>query len=1243
MINNPGASRTLDPTQRSLVTVVGLHDHDLTDADLNLIQSLQDHKRKSLIKNTVCSGCLTYSPFQFSARTTSATALNFTIPAFEVMVNGEAVKIAGNNSADLMQNVVTLPSPLYWSSGSATHPGSLYVVFIEFWYQRLNVLTKMGYAYNTSTNLLYYYPYGCINADPSNLIPNDTVDPFMGNESTERVQLQWAIRVQSIDPNYDFTKYAFGLDASPNSAQIVWATGSQTSVGSTYSYTNMGTINGDTGLWRAGDGNWLNSLGTLDGYSYALPVAVVFQRNSGAFSFDLNPLGTADPQVSGSGFLASNWTSRPDGKYCDVVFPQDVVDTRSVVSLSGYAPDPMLKKGFVDVISGQTRISLARGETPGNLPIATGSMLDYTVSVSPTQVANTNTVGSWDGYRNGIGSNRSTYYSTQAVNISSKSYGTQGERWSVGDAFIVQLPGTVNGTIESISVQALVNSPLTGTKSPVLLLSGQIAVTGLGTQTVTVTLAKNLAGTTYDPGINPLYVTLGVEYPANTGVDLAIIPHTLFGGTLYDGAVGKNFPVYGVSDYATTAPLATVVSGEAVAYNPHYSDVVFGTRVNVTVSGSTGVVSTSQSGDQITTFALTRTGLPGNTTGLYVISVVDQTGYQWTIASRTISSSGFTLQIQGAVPTTSTLTATFLTINTAQASYSSPVKAITSIEETVLVGNAGVGTIMPDPRVSVVSIANNPGVSNTVLLVVNGGTLTGISGDDMNELVWVQNTNGDYTAVQVGESIIFGGFVQITVPPTVNLAVQPFFFAASIQPAFSVNSSLSVQMDYVPYQGEGVTNRNYEIVHTEDFALVTTNGTGVTPIPGLRDIYPYDRELPICTTLPAQASWSDATLLNQPVSSFFDSNYVAKANNNVEHTFEVPVHTNDFVDLISDSKRKSFQLSVESGQRGYAKALPHMGFAITPVVPRSAVGEGVTSTSGAVVLYVDNSIGSDSNDGFSLDTPFATISAALASLPSVLSYPCSIQIVPTGQPYQMVNLRSSLQVAALGDGVIRASKYYALGVLAYTIQGSGRLVITAQAGTTGNIVIDGTGFVGYGDGPTAAFFIDNTRVLFNQITFQGFTNPAVYGQDCDVEFVSCAFVNNQQAVALSQGSTAIVDGCAISLGTAQTGIVCSQSSMLVTNTSMTVSAVNPGNFITVERGSNLTLDNHALSADTNVIPTTPIVEAELNSSIVTTSTFTCAGFATLSQNSGLSTAVSATPFGGGVKQDSSSYVSITPS
>ncbi len=1247
MISNPAASRTLDPTGLSLASVVGVHDRRLSDSELNLIQSLQDYKRQQVLGNQVCSGALTFAPFTFTARSTAAVARSFTVPAFNVLMNGDVVTVGGNNSATLDQNVVTVPAPIFWSPGSSAPQASLYVAYVEFWYARLNPTTGQGYSLDPATGIQYHYPNGCVNAPAAAiaLAPSTDVDPFQGQVTAERVQLQWAIRVAPVGLDYDFNQFNFGLDPGAAVDQILYGQGTQSapSGAAPYQFTNLASITGDAGLWRSGDGNLYNELGTLDGYSYAMPLAVIFQRNTGSYSVDGNPFGTVDPLVAGSGFLASGWTARFDGKYADVVFPEDVVDTRSLVSLTGWDSKKLVKEGFVDVISGRSRAALARGETPGNLQTAAGSLLDYTVTVGPNSIANTDTVGAFDGYRNGFSAATQTFYSTRMLNVNNKAVGVVGGPWLQSDGFTLSLPGTSQATIEYLSVQALVDDTVNSVKTPVLLLPGQITVTGLGTQTVTVQIAKNLTGTSYDPGQNPMYLTVGVQYPADGGVDLVKIPNIIYGGRLVDAVSGRTLPVFGVSDYAVQAMVETVNTGAALAYNPNYSNLIFGTRVQTAVPGSAGVASISIGGSTITTFTVPRTGLPGNLTGLYVVAAVNQaTGAAYTISGRTVSGTNFLLQLDGAIAASATVVLTFLAANTAQLSFSAPVKAVTAIEETVLAGTVADVNLLADPRIAVISVKNYAGNYNSVVLATTGGTLTGIAGDDVNKLIFVRDTNGNYNAVQVASAIFANGFVTLTVPPTVNLEVQTFFLVCALNPAFSAASTLALVENYVPYQGEGRVSRDYELVHTEAIALITTNGTGTAPVPGLSDIYPYNRELPISTTLPSQVVWSESSLLNQPVASVFDSNYVAKLNNNIEHTFEVPVHTNDFIELVADGKRKSFQLSTASGSRGFAKAIPHMGFAITPVTAKKTLGVNVTSTSGAVALYVNNVSGNDNSDGLSTATPFKTIAAALSSLPSVLADPCTVQLMPTGQAYSVAANSTALQVAVLGDGVIRATKYYALGLLCSTIQGSGRLVITAQAGTTELVTLDGTGFTGYGDGPTSAFFVESSRVIFNQIEFKGFSDPAVKGINANVEFVDCAFTSNTQAASFEQASSVILTGGTVTMGAAGTGFVMSQSGLTVSGTDLAVIAGSaPGAFFVVERGSSVTLDDHALTDESNVVAATLIAQAELNSSIVVTGAFTSAGSAAISQNSVLSRSVSISPFVGGVTQDTSSNVATS--
>jgi hypothetical protein len=77
-------SRTLDPSKKSLATVVALHDHEISDADLNLMQDLQDLKRSELLQDKSCvSGSLTYQPMQYNTGISNA----FFIPSFDVLWN----------------------------------------------------------------------------------------------------------------------------------------------------------------------------------------------------------------------------------------------------------------------------------------------------------------------------------------------------------------------------------------------------------------------------------------------------------------------------------------------------------------------------------------------------------------------------------------------------------------------------------------------------------------------------------------------------------------------------------------------------------------------------------------------------------------------------------------------------------------------------------------------------------------------------------------------------------------------------------------------------------------------------------------------------------------------------------------------------------------------------------------------------------------------------------------------------
>ncbi len=1296
-------SRTLDPNKKSLVTVVGQHDHQITDADVNLIQDVQDLKRQRLLNDTTTSGGLTWQPFTYPGNLPNV----FSIPSFDVLWNGEVVTIAGNNAPNIWKaltaynvgdqitsggfiqqvstagtsgatvpafsgtlnntttdsgvvwtnvgtfdptvNKVFLPQPQFYTNGSTNAPAHIYIVYIEMWYASLNPITGSGYFVDTNgliggVGLKYFYPYGCINASLATMLPDDSLDPFEGGLfTTERAQIQWVICVQPVALTYDFTIFRFGLDPGPRLGEVVYAQGNSASQ-TAFEFTNMGSINGDSGVWRAGDGNVNNSLVTMDGYSYAFPVAVCFQLNTGPFTVQFNPFGCSNPTsiTPNSGLFASSDSGRFDARFADIVYQDQTVDTRQTVTLDGWDNALLCGQGFADLVFGATQVAIGRGLSPGNSPQALGSQLEYYVSVASGSVLNTNTVGAFDGFANGFSSDQRIFQTTKKVTIAQKNVGINNRAWIQNDALSISLPASSLATIQSAQVQILV-AQVDGSNSPAFLLPGQISITGLGTKTVVITITANLTGTSFDPGVNPIYVTVGTQYPAGTGVDLVVVPTNVDGGQVVDGTTGRTLPVFGVSEFAVSAAQPVLTAESVIAYNNKFSNTIFGTRIVMAILGSVGV-QTNVGGNTITTFTLNRLKLDAGIDGLYVISAVDSvSGNVYSISSRSIlSGTGQTVVVlEGAVVPSSTVLFTFLANQTCQLLFNAPVKGVTRLEETVLVGNYTQDTSLPmDNRVAIVSntFANN---NNVLVLAASDCVLKGLSGDDVNKLIWVQNTitPTEFDAIQIASASFQNGLVIINVPGPANLTTQAFFFGAAVLPAFALNTQLIVVESYIPYQGEGVLNRPYEFLHTDDYGLVTTNGTGTAPIVGLQDIYPYNRQLPMSVSLPALITWPDSTLVNGPVESFFDSNFVAKKFQNVEHTFEVPLHTNDYIDPFNKDKRKSIEFTTQGGQRGFNRAIPHIGFAITPVVPKTVLGNNLLATQSPITLYVNNVNGLDTNDGLSISEAKLTIPAALAALPPVLRHPCNIQLINTGVPFLMTAIQNDLVTVALGDGTIVAAKYYAIGNIAFTIQESGRLVLTAQAGATTNVVIDATGYVGFGDGPTAAFFVDNSRVIFNQITFQNFVSPAIKGIASAIEFVACNFVDNIQAGSYEQACTVVITAGQLTLPDGGTGQVLSQSEMVVSGNNIAVEiGANPGVFYVADRGSNITLENHGTDtqSESNISATTVIATGSLNSSISTLGTYQSNGSASLTSNSVFQRTVSVNPFLGGVTLDASS-------
>jgi hypothetical protein len=177
-------------------------------------------------------------------------------------VNGWLVPLVGTANNGL-SNRITLPAPP--STGAQTN-----FVFLEVW--QAQVAPNPSTINKPSASTLYYM--GNVESGVAG-ISDDLEDPTIGFETTERTQIQYRFRVVA---SVDAATYPDGLEDP-----LITGQGTGTTPG-LFTFTNMASENGDVSCWRAGNGNPNNALGTVDGYVYAIPVCLVFRRNSTDFT-----------------------------------------------------------------------------------------------------------------------------------------------------------------------------------------------------------------------------------------------------------------------------------------------------------------------------------------------------------------------------------------------------------------------------------------------------------------------------------------------------------------------------------------------------------------------------------------------------------------------------------------------------------------------------------------------------------------------------------------------------------------------------------------------------------------------------------------------------------------------------------------------------------------------------------------------------------------------------------------------
>jgi hypothetical protein len=328
-----GISGYLDPESRGWETTVWQAGKPVLDKELNLAQdSGQDAalrlRRQSLPSGWRSSDFLDTSDATDGFFTAAATANDILISQdLQACVNGWLIWVANTNSNT--ENLLNLGAGPAGAGAKRTD-----IVVLEVWRKLLSASPSTDGK--SGSGRIWWR--GNVKIDPADDLTlnfaDDILDGAVASETTKRVQIQYRLRVVT---GVDLFAYPFGIDdpavvaysVPPNAATPDGAV-------TAFAYTNQ-SADGDPGLWRAGDGNPANTLGTVDGYMYAIPLLAVFRRNTTAFARNSNHNG---------GVASPGPSDRPDGLFYDIIVARDVQDLRLGVSPSGWNYQEILQRNF---------------------------------------------------------------------------------------------------------------------------------------------------------------------------------------------------------------------------------------------------------------------------------------------------------------------------------------------------------------------------------------------------------------------------------------------------------------------------------------------------------------------------------------------------------------------------------------------------------------------------------------------------------------------------------------------------------------------------------------------------------------------------------------------------------------------------------------------------------------------------------------------------------------------------------
>jgi hypothetical protein len=339
----PQQLRVLSVSDRNLDNVVFQYRKPPLTSEWNLINQISNEKLQNLARMSYPSGWLAVEDVlqdwvEEDAPTGSVNcSASFEANSFKVIarneniavVNGWPINVQGTNSSNT-DNIVRLDSPA----------GQIYdFVFLEVWRKLVGSSDPV-------------YPYGNVLLAP--YTDNEVEWAAMGTETTKRVQIQYRIRSTKINTILDPTSDVFDTLIYPVAGR---STGEY--VFNSYAYRLKGAK--DIGLYLSGDGSESSKeiLGTVDGYSYAIPMFLVYRRVTSDSVF--SPASVKMAYTSKARQAEGYVSDRPDSMLSDVIYRDDIVDYRHKIITAGKETEDLIQRTVSKLVSGELSTAIKRG------------------------------------------------------------------------------------------------------------------------------------------------------------------------------------------------------------------------------------------------------------------------------------------------------------------------------------------------------------------------------------------------------------------------------------------------------------------------------------------------------------------------------------------------------------------------------------------------------------------------------------------------------------------------------------------------------------------------------------------------------------------------------------------------------------------------------------------------------------------------------------------------------------------